>query len=381
MTWIITVDDLLDANLEGIHKELSYVPKDSLTDCFHAVVKMLSFSDLVYSRLEVLLQAFLNAGMMINSMDVNGNTPFINAMRSGCAKETVCRLLLNFGANVNTCGSNTSYTAISVAFQQRDWHMTRFLHKQGAKLGGAKQKWDSDIFRRVIADDNLRILNVLLDQFDRNKKQLPWKEIVTMCGIYQREKCAMQIVRHQSFKNIASDGSFCPHLWCLDFVERVHFLRLMYLLFCQNPRIYQSGLAVSDTVQKMHEYEDSRYFLKKLLRRLNVLDNLGPQFEVVVYKTVHKNPPPLRMLCRSAILTHLGENARKKIPDLPVPSLIKSYLCESTNKTVLNVDEETREKAMRLRHKIPKKAFRLLFHNTRKMEKNLSFTIWILTNT
>jgi hypothetical protein len=73
------------------------------------------------------------------------------------------------------------------------------------------------------------------------------------------------------------------------------------------------------------------------------LDQYGATRELRVYGMIHGTPPPLKKICRTAILNGLGSNPRTKIKALPLQLALKSYIAQSTDRVCLNLDAETKE--------------------------------------
>ena len=348
MDYISIRNAILDDDTEGLCTQLAHIPRESLAEAWNCVVSLLSYSQLAVSAgmLKVMLQTFLRAGMNVDDMDSCGNSLFTHAVSNKLT--TVVDVLMKAGATMNALLKDSRDSLLGLALREGDLSKARRLAMYGVHLNETELTWHRGLFEGVIRVNDVTLLGFLLDQFEQSKHAVPWREILTVCVEKESPQCANIVLQRDYMKRDLNDSPTCPYLWCVNVVGSMGNEDLVKILVCKHPRLLHSGLVEGNlAIERYHAMAHNDNSLAKYLdaisSRCNKLDERGPQLEILVYGRAYNEPAPLRMFCRATILHGLLPNPRTKIQHLPLPKVLKSYLCESTNQTVLNIDYDIRQ--------------------------------------
>ena len=306
---------LLDNDEQKVQCLLKDIPRDSLVDVWNSVISLMYLADRYFCvNIRSLLKMFLDVNMRFDDLDSHGNTPLMHAARHGLTY--VCGALICAGADVNCNDPGLPYSALSLALQQTHWAVVHLLQTHGARLGGARHRWDASIFRTAIEKDDPQVMTFLCDQFKSSCEEFQSKDLMLMCRDNSATDCAQCILKFDFEQQKKTVKDFCPYTWSLQW----------FISIGCDPAI--DAFATDN----FSEFDP----------RIRVL---SVTFETLLHHVVHNCPLSLITLTKATILKHLGYQAPVQIPNLPLPNKTKLSLMESEIKPFRLLSNETVKRA------------------------------------
>ena len=251
----------------------------------------------------------LCAGANVDFMDNYGRTPLTVAVRSG--NLDMCHLFISYHVNVNAIGTAHRTTALGVAALWDRCEIASLLLDNGAipcdpTLDLTQVDPMGAFSNSPIAcacESSVNVLKLLLNHCKKTNQNLPLEVMFNL---------SMK-ARHGSGAILMLKEGYYPHVKSGDPPRS-----LLY-----NAAYYGCVKLMSFIVEINPHFLQEAWLIKK---NFPALLKCKPTYKywLVEYR---KQVPSLQKLCKSAILSQLDTYYRPKTDELPLPKVLKKYLC------------------------------------------------------
>ena len=262
-------------------------------------------------KYEIVKQLLL-AGATVDGPDIGGNAPLMVAAMS-CDKE-MCNLLLKHGANVYAGNKYRSDTAMDYAVRYNNVDaVTAFLQHAAENPSKAAIKMIPSGLRGPAFGGYPSILNLFSDHCGKFSIMIPLKLLLDDAihkhnlhqGVNGHEECVILVLHQGCFPKSRETNIFKPFGSCFQKAGHCGLINVMGHLAELNPWFLQEDWLIQGDFSA--ELEQHSSFLSWLME-------------------YRKQPPDLRKLCKSVIISQLGTHYMLQVDNLPLPKALRTFL-------------------------------------------------------